>query len=88
MALFFILKKTAVAFGFEMKSPREKMEATCIKQHFPNRGTTHFLLVLRTVLRTGSDLEKHLTMKNCDNIFLKIILRLNIAEKQRHFDAS
>ena len=27
-------------------------------------------------IRTRSDFEKHLTIKNCDKIFLKIILRL------------
>ena len=28
------------------------------------------------VIRTRSDFEKHLTIKNCDKTFLKIILRL------------
>ena len=33
-----------------------------------------FLILLRK--RTRSDFEKHLTIKNCDKTFLKIILRL------------
>ena len=28
------------------------------------------------IIRTRSDFEKHLTIKNCDKTFLKIILRL------------
>ena len=34
------------------------------------------------------DFEKHLTIKNCDKTFLKIILRLKIAKKRRRFDVS
>ena len=39
---------------------------------------------------TRSELEKHLTIINCDKIFLKIILRLikNFAKKRRRFDVS
>ena len=29
-----------------------------------------------SIIRTRSDFEKHLTIKNCDKTFLKIILRL------------
>ena len=29
----------------------------------------------KIILRTRSDFEKHLTIKNCDKTFLKIILR-------------
>ena len=39
----------------------------------------HFMtmtkIVLHLIIRTRSDFEKHLTMKNCDKTFLKIILR-------------
>ena len=41
------------------------------------------------LLRTRSDFEKHLTIKNCDKTFLKIILRLKkIAKKRRRFHVS
>ena len=41
------------------------------------------------LLRTRSDFEKHLTIKNCDKTFLKIILRLKkIAKKRRRIHVS
>ena len=45
-------------------------------------------LLVYTTLRRRSGFEKGLTIKNCDKIFLKNILRLKIAKKQRHFDVS
>ena len=33
------------------------------------------------IIRTRSDFEKHLTIKNCKKIFLKIILRLRNLDK-------
>ena len=36
-----------------------------------------------SIIRRGSDLEKQLTMKNCDKTFLKSILRFKKAKKLR-----
>ena len=41
------------------------------------------------MVQTRSDFEKHLTVKNCDKIFLKIILTFKkIAKKPPRFDVS
>ena len=54
-----------------------------MKEDFPqDEGLRKKKLSFITLLRTRSDFEKNLTIKNFDKTFLKIILRLKKAEKK------
>ena len=59
---------------FSIKSEKETHSFSA--KHFPIATTYPWIILIQFKYEWRSDLEKHLTIENCDKIFLKIILRL------------
>ena len=60
-----------------LANPKNKLPYLALnEEHMFFFGWHAFLFTCVYNIRTRSDFEKHLTIKNCDKTFLKIILRL------------